>query len=551
MQRRSVLQYMAAWPFALSLADRVISGQEVASESRRLPTETSGVLPPAGGLEQKLQKLRSNNLHPHFETLLGRQIFFVDGLPFFVLASEVCWDQSHYGRYRETMGYWDYLYPAARKLHMNTLKVPVKWSQVEPEKGVFDFSFVDHVKELAESNGLKLIFGWFGHYGSGASGNIYSNLDNYLFAPMYIVEDEKTYPRAVDAHGRSYHGCISYAYDAVVEEETAAFRAFMRHIGDTDSKTHTVLMIQVENEIAVFNGAARRNSSTLRDHSPRANELFKAGGYTDDRKFSDELLASHWLRPLTEAGAQEYELPFYLNDGLAYENIATYLKLCPRIAFVANDLYSRSASEDDLRWQVESHRTEGNIVAIAETNSDRSAVAPRLAFLAIGDYVAPLFSPWAINISWIIRGEPYILSDGTLANGAADLIRTYTCIGNAASPLALCAGTDKLRVFLEGGATEAEVAGAQVSVVYDPGGQIMILHPEPGEFVVIGWKVSVKLDTPLAKWPALKKLQVESGHWDGPRWVPSPAPVYYAVENEQTVRIRLFEDPVVIRVYAK
>ena len=162
---------------------------------------------PAGilcaGLEQSLQTLRSRDVRPHFEAVSGRRILFVEGLPFFVLTAELPWHQSHYGRYRQTMGDWDYLYPAARKMHLNTLKVPVKWSQVEPDKGVFDFSYVDHVKALADANGLKLILGWFGHYASASSGNIYSNLDNYLFAPMDIVEDEKTYPRAVDADGKS------------------------------------------------------------------------------------------------------------------------------------------------------------------------------------------------------------------------------------------------------------------------------------------------------------------------------------------------------------
>src|ERR1017187_7911053 len=59
------------------------------------------------GLEESLQTLRSQDIRPHLETVRGRQIFFVEGLPFFVLAAELPWHQSHYGRYRETMGDWD------------------------------------------------------------------------------------------------------------------------------------------------------------------------------------------------------------------------------------------------------------------------------------------------------------------------------------------------------------------------------------------------------------------------------------------------------------
>ena len=205
-------------------------------------------------LDQDIAKLSSKDLRPHFEAVDGRQILFVDGHPFFMLAAEIPWYQSYYGHYRETMGGWDSLYPAAKKMHLNTVKVAVKWSQIEPQKGVFDFSYVDHVKALAEANGLKLILGWFGHYASGASGNIYRNLDNQVFVPMDIVEDEKTYPRAVDGDGKSYHSIISYDSDAVIKREATAFRAFMRHIREVDSKRHTILMIQVENEINVFTG---------------------------------------------------------------------------------------------------------------------------------------------------------------------------------------------------------------------------------------------------------------------------------------------------------
>jgi len=562
MRRRTALQRMAMTPLAVPLAAATLSGQETPSQSPGVQKEEDSILSLAGaGLERGLQTLRSQDLRPHFEIVRGRQILFVEGLPFFVLTAEVPWHQSHYGRYRETMGYWDYLYPAARKMHLNTLKVTMKWSQIEPTKGVFDFSYVDHVKALAEANGLKLIMGWFGHYASGSSGNICRNLDNEVFAPMDIIEDEKTYPRAVDGDGRAYHGIISYAYDAVIEREATAFRAFMRHLREIDAKSHTVIMIQVENEINVFNGEfAHNNPKMWRDHSPRSNELFKAGGYMDDLKYSAERMASGWLRRVTEAGAQECSLPFYMNfpDGklggmLGYspgEDVATYLRLCPQASFVSINLYSESAREAEIRRRIEPYRVDRNIVAISETNSDRSPVAPRLAFLAVGEYAAPLFSPWAFNVSFPAPAEPYVLKDGTLANGAFDLARAYTSIERAVPAIALCAGTDKLKVFLDGESSTSEVAGAKATVAYDSGGQMMVLHPEPDEFLVIGWKASVRLDSPMAKWPALKKLRVEAGRWEGSRWIPAPDPVYYHVQDEQVV-IELFEEPLVVRVFSR
>jgi len=142
----------------------------------------------------------SQNPMPHFEAANGRKILYVDGRPFTALAVEIPWWDLIYGRYRETETAYDNLYPAAKQIGLNTLKVPIKWSMVEPEKGVYDFSYVDHAKSMAEKHHLKLVLNWFGHYASG-DGTIYGNLTGELYAPMYIVGDEKTYPRAVDADG--------------------------------------------------------------------------------------------------------------------------------------------------------------------------------------------------------------------------------------------------------------------------------------------------------------------------------------------------------------
>ena len=43
----------------------------------------------------------SQNLMPHFETVDGRKIFYVDGRPFTVLAVEIPWWDLVHGRYAE------------------------------------------------------------------------------------------------------------------------------------------------------------------------------------------------------------------------------------------------------------------------------------------------------------------------------------------------------------------------------------------------------------------------------------------------------------------
>jgi hypothetical protein len=105
-------------------------------------------------------------VRPRFETVDGRQLLFLEGRQFFMLAADLPWYQSPCGRYHETMGDWGYLCPVVRKMYLNTFKVAVEWFQVEPQKDFFDFSYVDYVRALADANGLKLILGLFGHYAS-------------------------------------------------------------------------------------------------------------------------------------------------------------------------------------------------------------------------------------------------------------------------------------------------------------------------------------------------------------------------------------------------
>src|SRR5258708_2124833 len=193
----------------------------------------------------------SDNLTPHFEVANGRQLLYIDGRPSTVLAVEIPWWDLVYRKYKETETAYDYLYPAAEKLGLNALKVPVKWSMIEPEKGVYDFSYLDHAKNMAEKHRLKLVLNWFGHYASG-DGTIYANLTGDMYAPMYIIKDEATYPRAVDGNGVVHHNAASYDYEPIIEREIPAFRAFMQHIKQVDSQTHTILMIHVHNEIALF-----------------------------------------------------------------------------------------------------------------------------------------------------------------------------------------------------------------------------------------------------------------------------------------------------------
>jgi hypothetical protein len=506
---------------------------------------------------------RSSDPTPHFEKVNGRSVLYVDGIPHTVLTVEIPWTELIYGRYLETQSAYDYLYPAARKMHLNALKVPVKWSQVEPREGVYDFSYVDHALKMAREHSLRLVLGWFGHYASG-DGNIYRNLTSEVFAPMYIIEDDKRFPRAVDAEGRSHHNAISYEYPAVIQKEVGAFTAFMGHLKEVDSERRTVVMIQVENEIAVF-GFDRQNRKMWRDHSPAANTLFREKGFNDDLRYSAWRLSTNWIKPITDAGAAVYRLPFFLNyvggkltdwmvGGSPGEDVETFLDNCPNLDFIGVNLYpSGDSSLADFRAKLNEYSVGRNLPAITETNSDRTPVAPRLAFVSVGEYGAPIFAPWALNISYPTSYQPYVLDDGLLANGAPALSECYSALSQALPLISYFAGTPRLKVFsstLPGTSFQSTVdlEGTKVTVAGQDNGQAIVIRASGEEHFAVGYRTRVSIwDDTRFVWPALKRVLVERVRWADGKWHAEGSPRYVFNQSDRTLSFTL-STPQVVRI---
>jgi len=508
----------------------------------------------------------SANLAPHFEQANGRKILYVDGYPFTVLAVEIPWWDLIIGHYHETQGAYDYLYPAAERIGLNALKVPVKWSMVEPEKGRYDFSYVDHAKALAEQHRLKLVLNWFGHYASG-DGTLYNNLTGAVYAPMYIIEDEKTYPRPVDGDGVVHHNVASYDYDAIIEREIAAFRAFMQHLKDVDSTTHTVIMIQVENEISTF-GSDRHNPKLWRDHSPQSNKIFQQQGFTDDLKYSAERFSSNWIRRLTDAGAEVYPLPFFHNyvggkvaewmtGGAPGEDVATYLKNCPNLSFIGVNSYfcaewtpdnncakPAQGTIEELRKPLMRYRVGRNLPAITETNSGASSIASRLAYIAIGEFGAPIFAPWALTDSYPEPYEPYVRHDGTLANGAFALRDAYTSIRKALPQISFYAASDDLKVFMSEMpgqifSRNEEIGESSVSVKGAHDGQAIVIHTRGHEFLIAGFRASVDIKDATLTWPTIRGVRVQRVRWNGSDWANDGEPQYDMNQSARSISIAL------------
>jgi beta-galactosidase GanA len=142
-------------------------------------------------------------------------------------------------------------------MHLNTVLLPVAWETIEPEEGKFDFRVVDGLLEGARENNLKLVVLWF-----GAWKNTYSS-----YVPAWVKTNTERFPRVQTSDGRGTERLSPFS-TVVRDADARAFAQLMRHLREADGDKHTVMMVQVENEVGVI--------PESRDHSSVANAAFAA-----------------------------------------------------------------------------------------------------------------------------------------------------------------------------------------------------------------------------------------------------------------------------------
>jgi len=179
----------------------------------------------------------------------------VDGKPLLAFAGELTNNAA------TSLPLMEPIWPKLVAGNLNTVLVGISWAQFEPEEGHFNYTQVDGVITKARENNLHIIFLWFGSWKNGTSS----------FAPYWVKKDYTRFPRIQIGNGNtvSISGpleLLSTFGDATRDADAAAFAALMRHIKGVDGAQHTVVMMQVENEVGVL-----RDS---RDRSPAANRAF-------------------------------------------------------------------------------------------------------------------------------------------------------------------------------------------------------------------------------------------------------------------------------------
>ncbi|MGD0366160.1 MAG: DUF5597 domain-containing protein [Acidobacteriaceae bacterium] len=198
---------------------------------------------------------QTDNGVPHLREQGAATQLIVDGKPFLALAGELTNNAA------TSLPMMEPIWPKLIDENLNTALVGVSWAQFEPEEGTFNYIQIDGVIAGARENHMHLVILWFASWKNGTSS----------FAPYWVKKDYTRFPRIQIGDGSSVSisgpvELLSTFGDVTRDADAAAFGALMRHIREVDGAQHTVLMMQVENEVGVL-----RDS---RDRSPAANRAF-------------------------------------------------------------------------------------------------------------------------------------------------------------------------------------------------------------------------------------------------------------------------------------
>jgi hypothetical protein len=357
---------------------------------------------------------------PHLRRQGSTVQLIVDGKPFVMLAGEL------HNSSASSLPYMQGVWPKLKALNLNTVLATLSWELVEPEEGKFDFSLVDGLIQQARQNDMKLVFLWFGSWKNGVSS----------YVPAWVKKDTHRFPCAQGSSNRNTKDIITPLSEANMQADARAFAAVMRRIREIDSTRHTVLMVQVENEVGIK--PELRDLSALGDEtfakqvpaelmqyltahkdtlvpemkatwertgfktSGAWREVFGDGGPTDEI-FSTWYYA-RYINAVAKAGKAEYAIPMYANAWLRGSGkLGTYPTGGPlahvmdiwRAAGSDIDLYAPDIYLPDFKAICAEYTQSGNPLLIPEAQTDDAAVAR--AFWAIAQHNALCFAPFGID----------------------------------------------------------------------------------------------------------------------------------------------------------
>jgi hypothetical protein len=293
-------------------------------------------------------------------------------------------------------------------------------------EGRFDFSTLDRLVGDARAARMRLVLLWFASWKNSMS----------CYAPAWVKRESGRFPRASDVDGTRQE--ILSPFSATNRDADArAFAAVLKRLRETDGSSHTVVMVQVENEIGMIPSA--------RDHGPEADRAFAgavpagltgylaahreelvpelralwlgAGGkltgtwsdvFGPGPASEEVFMAWHFARyaeAVAAAGKREYALPMFVNAALIRPGhqpgqypsggplphlIDVWRAAAPSLDFLAPDIYF----QDFAGW-ARRYKRSGNPLFVPEATRGPEASANLL--YALGAHDAMGFSPFGIE----------------------------------------------------------------------------------------------------------------------------------------------------------
>ncbi|QPL05259.1 MULTISPECIES: DUF5597 domain-containing protein [Actinomyces] len=340
----------------------------------------------------------------------------------------------------------------------NAVTATVSWHLVEPEEGVYDFSGVDPLVDMARERGLALTLLWFGAYKNAAS----------TYAPRWVRADASRFPRAElgaasagpSAFSRPGTPVLSVFSAELRAADRRAFEALTAHLASTGAAQADggpLVMLQVENETGLL-GAGRDHSAVAnaawaaqvpttltdwlaahpdargtaarlwREHGSRSAgtwaELFGQDAWAEETFMAAGFAA--YCGELAAAGAERLDVTYYANAWLGPQpgqdlpgqypsggpvggQVDVWRALAPALAFLGPDVYV-----DDVKTALAPYVRGDNALVVPESR------------LAVGN----LF--WALGsgaVAFSVFGVDDVRTDGQLAaayrllGGAGEVIR--------------------------------------------------------------------------------------------------------------------------------
>jgi beta-galactosidase GanA len=475
---------------------------------------------------------------PHLEKHGTATELVVDGKPLLMLAAELHNSSS------SSLDYMRPIWPRLAAIPLNTVLTPLSWELVEPQEGKFDYTLLDGLIQDARRNNLRLVFLWLASWKNGMSS----------YAPLWVKQDTRRFPRVIEKDGNPVE-ILSPLGTQTRDADARAFTAVMRRIREVDGDAHTVLMMQVENEVGVLGDSRDRSPAAnqafdgqvpkelityLQQHRntliPEFRRVWEAAGPKTSGTWQEVFGASpetdkifmawhygRYVNHVAAAGKVEYPIPMYVNTWLAGPKASPgqYPSGGPlpevmdlwKAAGDAIDIYAPDIYAPNFAEWCDRYNRAGNPMLVPETRGGAAGEAN--VFYALGERNTIGFSPFGID-SW--------------QDSDNDLGKSYEVLTQVAPIVLKHEGTGEMTGFLldkDHPQTTVEMNGYQLAVSLDEifgdeakTGYGLIIATGTDEFLGVGRGFRVSFSPKNAGPPHAGIGYIEEGTFSNGIWMP-------------------------------